>query len=116
MKRTIPKHLIIGFPKKENVKEYLIAIGERSQVSDNAESGCLMKQFYSKNNKTSNGSKHLELKYLTVRYLVKKNDILVEYIGTDFMLVDPLPKGLRPIVFKNHVESMDMVSSFDVLG
>lgn len=54
--------------------------------------------FYSKNNKTFNSSKHLELKYLTVRGLVKKNDIVVEYIDTDFMLVDPLTKGLSPIV------------------
>ena len=72
--------------------------------------------FYSKNNKTSSGSKHLELKYLTVRDFVKKNDIIVEYIGTNFMLADPLTKGLRPIVFKNHVENMGIVSSFDVFG
>ncbi|XP_050908550.1 secreted RxLR effector protein 161-like [Lathyrus oleraceus] len=72
--------------------------------------------FYYKNNKTFNDSKNLELKYLTVRDLVKKNDIVVEYIGTDFMLVDPLTKVLRPIVFKNHVESMGFVSSLDVLG
>jgi hypothetical protein len=58
----------------------------------------------------------LELKYLTVRDFVKKNDIIVEYIGTNFMLADPLTKGLRPIVFKNHVENMGIVSSFDVFG
>lgn len=72
--------------------------------------------FYSKNNNISNGSKHLELKYLTVRDLVKKNDIVVKYIGTDFILGDPLSKVLRPIMFKNHVESMNIVSSFVVFG
>lgn len=51
---------------------------------------------------------------MTIKDLVKKNDIVVEYIGIDFMLVDPLTKGLKPIVFKNHVESMSIVSSFDV--
>ncbi|KAI5426170.1 hypothetical protein KIW84_031847 [Lathyrus oleraceus] len=71
--------------------------------------------FYAKNNKTSSGSKHLELKYLTIKDLVKKNDIVVEYIDTDFMLAGPLTKGLRPIVLNNHVESMGIVSSFDVL-
>lgn len=71
---------------------------------------------YSKNNKTFSGSKHLELKYLTLRDLVKKNDIVIEYIGTNFMIIDPLTRGLRSIVFKNHVESMCIVSSFDVLG
>ena len=72
--------------------------------------------FYTKNNKTTSGSKHLELKYLTVRDLVKNGDILVEYINTDSMLADPLTKGLRPMVFKRHVESMGIVSSFHVLG
>lgn len=62
--------------------------------------------FYSKNDKTSRGFKHLESKYFTDRDLVNKNGIIVDYIGTDFMLEDPLTKGLRPIVFKNNVESM----------
>lgn len=44
IKRTISGYLISGFPEKENAKEYLTAIGERFQVSDNVESGCLMKQ------------------------------------------------------------------------
>lgn len=71
---------------------------------------------YSKNNKTSSGSKNLEFKYLTVKDLVKKSDIIIEYIGTDFMIDDPLTKGLRPIVFKNHVQKMAVVSYFDVLS
>ncbi|XP_057443852.1 uncharacterized protein LOC130736006 [Lotus japonicus] len=44
IKRTISEHLISGFPEKDNAKDLLTAIGERFQVSDNAESGCLMKQ------------------------------------------------------------------------
>lgn len=36
--------MISGFPEKENVKEYLTAIGVRFQVFDNVEYGCLMKQ------------------------------------------------------------------------
>lgn len=43
IKGTIFEHLISGFPEKENAKEYPTAIGERFQVSDNVESGCLMK-------------------------------------------------------------------------
>lgn len=72
--------------------------------------------FHTKNNKTSSGSKHLELKYLTVRDLVKEGAIVVEHIDTDSMLADPLTKGLRPVVFKRHVENMGIVSSFDVFG
>ena len=58
----------------------------------------------------------MELKYLAVRDLVKNGDIVVEHIGMNRMLADPLTKGLRPIVFKGHVENMGVLSSFDVLG
>ena len=72
--------------------------------------------FYTKNNKTTSGSKHLELKYLTIRDLVKIKGIIAEHIDTDFMLVDPLTNGRRLTVFKKHVENMGILSSFDVLG
>jgi hypothetical protein len=72
--------------------------------------------FHTKNNKTSSGSKHLELKYLTVRDLVKDGTIVVEHIDTNSMLADPLTKVLRPTVFKSHVGNMGIVSSFDVFG
>ena len=44
--------------------------------------------FYSKNNKISSRSKYMKIKYLTVRDLIKKRDILVEYIGTESMFAD----------------------------
>ena len=72
--------------------------------------------FFSKNNKISKGSKHIDLKYLTVRDLVKNEDIMVEHIDTTNMLADPLTKGLRPITFQRHVCNMGIIKSFDVLG
>ena len=72
--------------------------------------------FFSKNNKSSKGSKHIELKYLTVRDLVKNEGIMVEHIDATNMLVDPLTKGLRPITFRTHVFSMGIVESVVVLG
>ena len=72
--------------------------------------------FFSKNNKSSKGSKNIELKYLTVRDLVKNEDIMVEHIDTTNMLADPLTKGLRPITFQRHVFIMGIIKSFDVLG
>ncbi|RDX81512.1 hypothetical protein CR513_37800, partial [Mucuna pruriens] len=66
-----------------------------------------------RNDKASSGSKHLELKYLTIKDLVKDGSIMVEHIDTDSMLADSLTKELRPIVFERHVESIDIVSSFD---
>ena len=43
---------------------------------------------------------HLELKYLTVRDLVKDGSIVVDHVDTHSMLTDPLTKGLKPVVFK----------------
>jgi len=56
--------------------------------------------FTPKNNKTTSGSKHLELKYLTVRDFVKNDDIMVDYIDTDSMLANLLTKGLSPWCLK----------------
>ena len=72
--------------------------------------------FFSKNNKSSKGSNHIELKYLTVRDLVKNKDIMVEHIDTTNMLADPLTKGLIPITFQRHVFNIGIISSFDVLS
>ncbi|RVW92102.1 Retrovirus-related Pol polyprotein from transposon TNT 1-94 [Vitis vinifera] len=71
--------------------------------------------FYSKNNKISTGSKHMEIKYLTVKDLVKKGDIVIEHIRTESILADPLTKGLKPITFKEHVVNMGVIKSFDSL-
>ena len=72
--------------------------------------------FFTRNNKSFSRSKHFELKYLTVRDLVKKGDIVVEYLNTESMLADHLTKCLRPICFVRHVENMGILHSFDVLG
>ena len=72
--------------------------------------------FFSKNNKSSKGSKHIELKYLTVRDLVKNEDITVEHIDVTNMLADPLTKGLRPITFRTHVFNMGFIESVAIIG
>ena len=72
--------------------------------------------FFSKNNKNSNGSKHIEIKYLTVRDLVRKGNIIIEHIDTEQMMADPLTKGLRPITFSRHVSNMGVIGSFDAFG
>lgn len=69
--------------------------------------------FFSKNNRISSASKHMEIKYLTVRDLIKKGDISIDKINTKMMLADPLTKGLRPTQFKEHAQNMGVVESFD---
>ena len=71
--------------------------------------------FYSKNNKINMGSKHMEIKYLTIKDLVKKRDIVIEHVRTESMLDDPPTKGLKPITFKEHVVNMGVIKSFDSL-
>ena len=66
--------------------------------------------------KSSKGSKDIELNYLTVRDLVKNEDIMVEHIDNTNMLANPLTKGLRPITLQRHVFNMSIIKSFDVLG
>ena len=68
---------------------------------------------FSNNNKNITGSKHLEVKYLTIKELVQKCDITIEHIRTESMLADPLTKGLCPNVFKGHVCNMGILESFD---
>ncbi|GAV63776.1 hypothetical protein CFOL_v3_07294 [Cephalotus follicularis] len=67
------------------------------------------------NNKGITGSKHIEIKYLTIKEKVKNGDVTVEHISTDDMVADPLTKCLRPCVFERHVASMGLVASWDAL-
>ncbi|GAV76748.1 hypothetical protein CFOL_v3_20221 [Cephalotus follicularis] len=63
------------------------------------------------NNKGITWSKHIEIKYLTIKEKVKNGDVTVEHISTDDMIFYPLTKGLRPCVFERHVASMGLVAS-----
>jgi hypothetical protein len=69
---------------------------------------------YSNNNMSSNKSKHIGIKFLTVKERVQNGLISIEQISTDFMITDPLTKGLIPKVFHEHVARMGIVSAEDV--
>ena len=71
---------------------------------------------FSKNNKRSSGSKHMEIKYLVVREKVQKLQTAIVHIATEDMIADPLTKGLSPKVFQGHVARMGLVDSLDVFG
>src|SRR5262249_10981328 len=62
--------------------------------------------FFSKNDKYSKGAKHMELKYFAVKEEVQKQRVSIEHISTNFMVADPLTKGLPPKTFNEHVERM----------
>ena len=67
--------------------------------------------FFSKNDKYSKGVKHMELKYLTVKEDVQKQQVSIEHISTQLMVVDTLTKGLAPKTFKKHVNRMGLENS-----
>lgn len=55
--------------------------------------------FFSRNNKVGNRSKPIDIKYLVVRGHMKKNEVVVEHIKTNFIIADPMTKGLAAKVF-----------------
>ncbi|GJZ20338.1 hypothetical protein Tco_0556928 [Tanacetum coccineum] len=64
------------------------------------------------NNTSSTGAGlYLETKYLYVQEKVEDNNIVIEYISTHDMLVDPLTKGLPPKLFLEHVAGMGLCDS-----
>jgi hypothetical protein len=66
---------------------------------------------FSGNNKSTNGSKSLDLKYYVVKDRTQDQTIKVEHISTKLMLADPLTKGLPHNIFKQHATSMGLVES-----
>ena len=64
--------------------------------------------FMDKNNKSSSQSKHIDIKYWTKRECIKENKVVIEYICTKLMIVDPLTKGMPPMKFKDHMAQMGL--------
>ena len=62
--------------------------------------------FFSKNNKRSSNSKHIDLKYYDVRKRVKRGQISVLDIDTESQLADPFTKALSISCFQKHVKNM----------
>ncbi|CAJ2653575.1 unnamed protein product [Trifolium pratense] len=63
---------------------------------------------YSNNSMSSTKSKFIDIKYLVVKEKVQEKQLLIEHIGTDLMLADPLTKGLTPKAFHGHVARMGL--------
>ena len=60
-------------------------------------------ELYSKNNRSSSKSKHIDIKFLVVKERVQSGQVSIKHISTDYMVVDSLTKGLLPKVFHEHV-------------
>ncbi|KAJ9564656.1 hypothetical protein OSB04_000622 [Centaurea solstitialis] len=64
---------------------------------------------YSNNNRSTIKSKHIDIKFLVVKERVQNGQILIEHIGTNSMLADPLTNALVPKVFHEHTKNMGVV-------
>ena len=58
----------------------------------------------------------MEIKYLTMKDLVKKGDIAVKHISTDDIVVNPLTKGFLPNVYQKHVLFMSLAKFHNTLS
>ena len=72
-------------------------------------------KLYSKNNRSSSKSKHIDIKFLVVKERVQSLQVSIEHISTNSMIADLLTKGLPPKVYHEHVTYMGVVHIDDVL-
>ena len=72
-------------------------------------------KLYSKNNRSSSKSKHIDLKFLVVKKKVQSFQVSIEHISTNFMITDSLTKCAPPKVFHEHVARMGVVHLGDML-
>ena len=72
-------------------------------------------ELYSNNNRSSSKSKHIDLKFLVVKEIVQSFWVSIEHTSTNFMIADPLTKGVPPKVFHEHVACMNVVHLGDML-
>ena len=71
-------------------------------------------ELYSKNNRSSSKFKHIDIKFLVVKEKVQSLQVSIEHISTNFIIANPLTKGLPPKVFHEHVTHMSVVHINDV--
>jgi hypothetical protein len=62
--------------------------------------------YYAHNNKSSNASKPIKVKFNVVKDRIRDKTISRKHIGTKDMVADPLTKGLQPNMFKEHLARM----------
>jgi hypothetical protein len=64
--------------------------------------------FYAHNNKSTNATKPIEVKFYALKDRVQDQTISLKHISTKEMLADPLTKGLPPGVFREHITGMGL--------
>lgn len=68
---------------------------------------------FTRNNKRSTNSKHIDLKYYSVREKVKHGELDIVKINTLKQLPDPFTKALAIAVFQEHVANIGILPTLD---
>ncbi|KAL6272883.1 hypothetical protein ACE6H2_023575 [Prunus campanulata] len=68
---------------------------------------------FAKGNKRTKASRILEVKFFAVKEKIRDGHTVLEHIGTNEMVADPLTKGLPNGVFHRHVISMGLTVHLD---
>jgi hypothetical protein len=64
---------------------------------------------FSRNNKRSTNSKHIDLKYYSIRERVKHQELAIVKIGTLHQLADPFTKALTIAAFQTHTAGIGIL-------
>ena len=64
--------------------------------------------FFTKNNKSGNRSKHINIKYLALKECVTANEVTIQHISIELMIADLLAKDISQKLFRDHVEHMGL--------
>jgi hypothetical protein len=67
--------------------------------------------FFLSNNKLSDATKHIDIKYFVMKDRVQDQTVEIEHISIKRMIADPLTKGLPPNIFCDHVAGMGLLES-----
>ncbi|XP_050121377.1 secreted RxLR effector protein 161-like [Malus sylvestris] len=69
--------------------------------------------FFAKNNRRSEASRLMDIKYLKLQDEIRNGTIDLEHIGTFNMVADPLTKALHVTAFQRHLPNVGLHTSID---
>ena len=94
IKRSIVEHLLGGIPESNNAKEFLVAMGNRYQTSDNAEVGYFMDELMNMRYNDMKGVREYILKMVQLQTRLKALDIPIPDKFIVHQALNTLPSSL----------------------
>ena len=76
-KRSIAEHLLVEIPESSNAKEFLVVVGNRYQISDNAEARNFMDELMNMRYNDMTGARDYILKMVHLQTKLKAHDISI---------------------------------------